>query len=124
MPSPSFDSVTPVFTVDDLSAALDFYVQDLGFSIAWTWGTPPDRASVRRGNVEIMLSTRGLVDMHGPSRAFIQLTGIDDYFEAIIGAGVEINVPLGNREYGMRDFHLIDPSGNRLSFGQTGATGQ
>lgn len=118
MPSPSFDSVTPVFTVNDLPAALEFYEQKLGFNVAWTWGTPPDRASVCRGNVEITLSTRGLIDMHGPSRVFIQLTDIDEYFDAIKSSGVEIEVPLNDREYGMRDFHLVDPSGNHLSFGQ------
>jgi predicted enzyme related to lactoylglutathione lyase len=123
MPTVSFDCVTPVFTVDDLSSALEFYEHKLGFSVAWTWGTPPDRASVRRGNVEITLSTRGLVDEHGPSRVFIQLTDIDDYFNSVVASGAKIDVPIGDREYGMRDFHLIDPSGNHLSFGQMIAIG-
>lgn len=118
MTFPSFDSVTPVFTVNDLPAVLKFYEQILGFNVAWTWGTPPDRASVCRGNVEITLSTRGLVDKHGPSRVFIQLTDIDKYYDTIKSSGIAIEVPLGDREYGMRDFHLIDPSGNQLSFGQ------
>lgn len=118
MPTASFKSVTPVFTVEDLPAALDYFQHVLGFAVAWTWGTPPDRASVCRDNVEITLSKRGLVDSHGPSRIFIQITDIDDYYATIEKAGAAIDVPLGDREYGMRDFHLIDPSGNQISFGQ------
>ncbi|MFZ1771257.1 MAG: VOC family protein [Caldilinea sp.] len=90
----------------------------LGFAVAWTWGTPPDRASVSRDNVEITLSKRGLADSHGPSRVFIQISDIDDYYATIRKAGAPIDVPLDDREYGMRDFHLIDPSGNQISFGQ------
>jgi predicted enzyme related to lactoylglutathione lyase len=119
MPLPQFKSVIPVFTVDDLPAALDFYQRVLGFSVAWTWGTPPDRASVQRDNVEITLSQRGVVDSHGPSRIFFQLSGIDDYYAEIQDAGAQIDVPLDDREYGMRDFHIVDPSGNKISFGQT-----
>jgi len=107
MSSPRFESVTPVLTVDDLPVALDFYENKLGFRIAWTWGTPPDRASVLRDGVEITLSKRGLIDIHGPSRLFIQLTEIDRYFESLRNSGVEFVVPLGDREYGLRDFHLI-----------------
>ena len=118
MPTASFKSVTPVFTVEDLPAALDFFQRVLGFSVAWTWGTPPDRASVCRDQVEITLSKRGLIDSHGPSRVFIQVSEIDDYYAAIKKSGTPIEVPLDDREYGIRDFHLIDPSGNQISFGQ------
>lgn len=50
--------------------------------------------------------------------SFIQLSDIDDYYATIQKAGAPIDVPLDDREYGMRDFHLIDPSGNQISFGQ------
>ncbi len=118
MPIALFKSATPVFTVEDLPAALDYFQHKLGFDTAWTWGTPPDRASVRRDSVEITLSKRGLVDSHGPSRVFIQISNIDDYYATILKTGAPIDVPLDDREYGMRDFHLTDPSGNRISFGQ------
>ncbi|MBK8797742.1 MAG: VOC family protein [Anaerolineales bacterium] len=64
------------------------------------------------------MSKRGLADSHGPSRVFIQISDIDDYYATIRKAGAPIDVPLDDREYGMRDFHLIDPSGNQISFGQ------
>ena len=32
--------------------------------------------------------------------------------------GAKIAVPLAERSYGMRDFRIVDPSGNELSFGE------
>jgi uncharacterized glyoxalase superfamily protein PhnB len=32
--------------------------------------------------------------------------------------GAKVAVPLADRPYGMRDFWIVDPSGNELSFGE------
>lgn len=118
MTAVSFTSLTPVFTVDDVAAALDHYTRVLGFTVAWTWGEPAERAAVRRDGVEIMLSRRGTADDHGPSRAYVQVRGIDALHATMAAAGAAIEVGLGDRGYGMRDFHIVDPGGNRISFGE------
>ena len=50
------------------------------------------------------------------------MTGVDAYYNQITVAGANVVVPLADRPYGMRDFRIVDPSGNELSFGEaTGA---
>jgi hypothetical protein len=48
--------------------------------------------------------------------AYIQVSGVDAYYSER-ARGVSLS-DLGNREYGMRDFEVIDPNGNRLAFGE------
>ncbi len=75
-----------------------------------------------RDDVEITLPKRGLVDTVGPLRLYVRLVDID--FDEMCSSGVEVDVPIGERAYGMRDVHLTDPSGNHLSFGQAIAIGE
>jgi uncharacterized glyoxalase superfamily protein PhnB len=46
------------------------------------------------------------------------MLGIDSYYEQIRAAGAEIAVSIDDRPYGLRDFSVRDPSGNRLDFGE------
>jgi uncharacterized glyoxalase superfamily protein PhnB len=46
------------------------------------------------------------------------MAGVDTYYERITVAGAKVAVPLADRPYGMRDFRIVDPSGNELSFGE------
>jgi uncharacterized glyoxalase superfamily protein PhnB len=112
------ESVSPVFPVDDLAVSLDFYLRKLGFDLAWSWGEPPHIASVCRNGVEIMLSQRSDASMPGAAQVYLGVSGIDAWYDALKSAGVDVRVPIGDRPYGMRDFRIVDPSGNELSFGQ------
>ena len=49
--------------------------------------------------------------------AYIQLSGVDVYFAELKGRNVAVS-ELGERSYGMRDFEVVDPHGNRLAFGE------
>lgn len=42
---------------------------------------------------------------------------VDSYFSNLEERGVEVG-PLANRDYGMEDFLVVDPWGNRLVFGE------
>ena len=112
------ESVSPILTVDDLSAALAFYQRVLGFDLAWCWGEPPAMAAVCRDNAEIMLSQRTDATALGASQVYIALSGIDAYYAQLEREGANITVPIGDRPYGMRDFRIKDSSGNEISFGQ------
>jgi uncharacterized glyoxalase superfamily protein PhnB len=49
--------------------------------------------------------------------AYIQVSGVDAYYSELTERGVSLS-DLGDREYGMRDFEVVDPNGNRLAFGE------
>ena len=107
----------PVFAVKDLDEALAYYTGKLGFSIAWRWGDPASRAGVALGDIEIQLEAAGLGAPPGPSVVYCHMTDVDGFYEACRGRGASIAMDLGDRPWGMRDFRVVDPSGNRIGFG-------
>lgn len=109
-------SVVPILEVGDLSAAVAFYEDVLGFLPAWTWDDPK-LASVCQNEVQIILAQTP-PDQALRSRLYIEMSEIDSYCARLERSGAEITVPLADRPCGMRDFRTVDPFGNDLSFGQ------
>ena len=111
----SLRSVAPILQVADLPRAIDFYTRTMGFELGWTFGTPAFIAGVRRDNVELNLR---LEPRPVPSRAYIQVNGIDAYSKGISAAGARMIHPLEDRDYGMRDCTVADPDGNAIAIGE------
>lgn len=107
----------PVFAVSDLDAAIEFYRSKLGFSLAWTWGSPATRAGVSLDGVEIQLDCAGEGAPPGPSVVYCHMSDVKSYFAACKARGVLIALELGERPWGMVDFRVVDPDGNRIGFG-------
>jgi uncharacterized glyoxalase superfamily protein PhnB len=107
----------PILSVSDLSEALEYYERVLGFQLGWKWGEPSRLASVCRDRVEVNLSQssepRPVI-----SKVYFQMAGVDAYYNYVTMAGATVAVPVADRPYGMRDFRIVDPSGNELSFGE------
>jgi catechol 2,3-dioxygenase-like lactoylglutathione lyase family enzyme len=114
--NPRLESVTPRLPVHDVEAALTFYCRQLGFRVEWRWGNPVSHAQVCRDAiaVDLIASPAG---RHGPAMAYIHVSGVDAYFTELKLRNVALG-QLGERPYGMRDFELVDPWGNRLAFGE------
>jgi uncharacterized glyoxalase superfamily protein PhnB len=49
---------------------------------------------------------------------YIQVTGIEGYYNRLVAAGLKPAIEIADRPYGMRDFRVVDPSGNELHFGE------
>jgi catechol 2,3-dioxygenase-like lactoylglutathione lyase family enzyme len=107
----------PVFAVTDLDAALAFYQDKLGFTVAWKWGNPITRAGVALDGVEIQLDCAGAGAPPGPSVVYCHKADVEHYYAQCKGRGVDFVLDLGRRPWGMIDFRVIDPDGNRLGFG-------
>ena len=107
----------PIFSVIDLAAALEYYERVLGFTVGWKWGEPPHLASVCRDRVELNLS-RSEETKVAVSKVYFQMSGVEQYYNELTAAGATVAVPLADRPYGMKDFRILDPSGNELSFGE------
>lgn len=110
----TFEAVAPIVSVNSLEQAIDYYQRVLGFKLAWEWG---DLAGVCRDHVELNLSGSGAPGAM-PSKMYIHMAGVERYYHELLEAGVQPAIPLAERPYGMRDFRIVDPSGNELSFGE------
>jgi catechol 2,3-dioxygenase-like lactoylglutathione lyase family enzyme len=103
--------------VTDVPAAIDFYTNNLGFTLGFTWGEPTSTmAGVNLGEVQIFLE-RGTPPPEGSMLYFV-VGDADALCEFHRAQGVEIVEPPADREYGLRDYAVRDLYGHRLTFGQ------
>ena len=114
---PDVQVVIPVLPTKDLERTHRFYCDVLGFLEPWGFGDPPQYGGVR-ADLEKMPAIHFTVDAdRGPGEVFVILDDVDAYFEEVRAAGAEFIFEVGDRPYGMRDFMVGDPDGNRISFG-------
>lgn len=110
--------ISPIFRVSDLADAISFYTSKLGFTEEFIYGEPAYYAGVRKDNVLIHLNSADEQDAAlGKGYIYIFCEGIDEYYQTLCNSGVEITSELETWPYGMRDFQIVDCSGNHISFG-------
>src|SRR4051812_49835312 len=110
-PKSVFESLSPFFQVGDITAALDFYCDSLGFKPGWLWGEPPTHANVCRDAISISMTSKPSIPP-AVGNISIQLTHVEAYYAELHARGVKTG-PLVKSDYGMLDFSLVDPWGNR-----------
>jgi catechol 2,3-dioxygenase-like lactoylglutathione lyase family enzyme len=108
-------SMIPVFHVRDVDVSVRFYTDVLGFAQSFRYGT---YVGLKIGQCEIHICPPGDYGPRtGGGNAYIICDEIDGYFEKVKAAGAVPKSEPAYRTYGMRDFVVLDPDGNQLSFG-------
>jgi len=102
--------------VSDVTAAIRFYTEKLGFRLGFTWGDPPSMAGVTLGDVQMFLE-QGTPGPNGCSVYFV-VVNADELYEFQRANGVDILETPGDRPYGLRDYRVRDLHGYELGFGQ------
>ena len=109
--------LTPMQPVSHLAASVAFY-EKLGFTVeerndGWGW------ARMRCGDCELMLDTS--INLHGGIPRIAVLYLYPDDVQAFHRSACENGLAVPELEstfYGMTEFRLVDPDGNRLWIGQ------
>ena len=112
----------------DLDAAVDFYVNTLGFELVR--GTPGDgNVAVSHGPARLMLEAAG--EFYGapyneeirarlaspPAHSlYLEEPELEAYYARLQDAGVRVVDPLAERPWGQAEFTVEDSGGNWLSF--------
>lgn len=113
------------FAAPDIQAAVDFYVNNLGFKLAFMFGEPPTFAGLTFGHVQIFIG-KGDAKPGGTGAYFLlgepdasqgNANDVDTLFEFHKDNGVEIAAPPADRDYGIRDYSVRDLHGYYLTFG-------
>ncbi len=107
-------ATVPVFNVADLRRSLAFYRDRLGFEVAFDIGT---YAGVKRGEMEMHLDA-GQHDFSArPTCCRFHIKNVDAlYAEMEHEDFIKADERLATRH--MRQFSVLDPDGNRITFAQ------
>jgi uncharacterized glyoxalase superfamily protein PhnB len=112
-----FTSLTPIFSVSDLSKSIEFYTDTLGFQLDFIYGEPQFYAGLFKDSIELHLVSKNLRQHAGSGNLSILTDEVDDLHQKLIEAKVQIIVPPDDRDYGLRDFSCKDLDGNIIVFG-------
>jgi catechol 2,3-dioxygenase-like lactoylglutathione lyase family enzyme len=115
------NGLIPMLPVRSMPASVDFY-RKLGFSVErrnddWGW------AMLRFDECRLMVDQSINVQRNAPRQGVIYLYPEDivEYHAKVRGEGVDVP-DLDVTFYGMKEFRLDDPDGNRLWIGQIKTT--
>jgi catechol 2,3-dioxygenase-like lactoylglutathione lyase family enzyme len=113
----------PQLFVADVVAACEFYVQKLGFTVAFTYGDPPFYGQVFRNGATLNLRflSEPAIDPELRERehllsASITLDDAEPLFLEFEAAGVTFHQTLQTEPWGARTFIVSDPDGNLILF--------
>lgn len=127
--APVILSAEPQLFVSEIGAACRFYIDKLGFQVAFSYGEPPFYAQVFRGGARLNLrKVAGPVFDEGFRAregdilaATLTLDDAKPLFLEFQERGVAFRQPLKSEPWGARTFIVEDPDGNLLCF--AGAAG-
>ena len=124
-------AVIPAIRVRDMGEALDFYKNQLGFTVE---RETPDavNVSLARGDARIMIeiptdlysaeyndAIQSRIDLKSPIALYMEAPDLEEFYSRLQESGVNIVDPLADRPWGQTEFTIEDPQGNWLSFWKT-----
>jgi catechol 2,3-dioxygenase-like lactoylglutathione lyase family enzyme len=123
---PVLSAIAAQLFVADIKASCDFFVEKLGFAVAFVYGEPPFYAQVRRDHARINLrhvdnpvidpALRERESLLSADIAVDTADEIKQLFLACQSAGVDFFQTLRREPWGARNFIVRDPDGNLILF--------
>jgi predicted enzyme related to lactoylglutathione lyase len=107
--------IMPEIPLNDVAAGIAYYRDLLGFSINYA---QHDLGVMDRDSVRLLLITR-TKEHTGIGSCCVYIKDADALYEELLAKGANIPVPPVSQPWGLREFHVLDPEGNRISFAQT-----
>ncbi|WP_053976615.1 bleomycin resistance protein [Mangrovimonas xylaniphaga] len=114
-------AINPKLPMRDKSATKAFYIGLLGFK---EFGAEDYEGYLMLEKDQIQLHFFAFKDLdpaHNYGQVYIRTTQIDTLYQTWLAKGVQIhpNSPLMTKPWGQREFALLDPDNNLLTFGET-----
>ena len=116
-------AAVPVLYVRDVSAAAQFYRDELGFQIDFVHGQPVFYGAVSRDGaclhlkfVDDAVFSPGCVEHEDLIMALVPIDNIKALYAEYRTKGVSFSQEPTKQAWGGTDFHVRDPDGNRIAF--------
>lgn len=110
--------INPKLPMRDKIATKEFYLNQLGFGEIADYG---DYLLIKKDNVEIhFFEFKDLDPKENYGQVYIRTTDIDNLYQSLLNNKVSIhpNGTLQTKPWGQKEFALLDPDNNLLTFGQ------
>jgi uncharacterized glyoxalase superfamily protein PhnB len=107
-----------VLTVQDITKSVGYYRDVLGFTVTFIYGDPTFYACMCRDEVPLhLVAASKTTRQPGQGAAAVFVRDVDALHTELSARGANIPKPPQDYAYGMRDFNVLDPDGNQLTFG-------
>lgn len=121
-------SIQPFIRCRDIQASLDFYTNKLDFEVLQAPDPDPESfmsmyAFLGRGESGVHLSQHAGDGVFG-SVIYVRVSDLDEIYSAFLSNGLKTQEASGitmepvEQTWGMKEFYVADPDGNRIRFGQ------
>ena len=111
-------NINPKLPMRDKAATKTFYINQLGFDEIADYG---DYLLIRKDHIEIhFFEFKGLDPKENYGQVYIRTTDVDHLYQSMLNNKVSIhpNGALQTKPWGQKEFALLDPDNNLLTFGQ------
>jgi uncharacterized glyoxalase superfamily protein PhnB len=110
--------VNPILPASDVRAAVDFYVQKLGFSEQFCYGEPPTYAAVSRGPATVHLCQMdNAKTIAAQTMLRFPVRNIETLYDELKNSGaLHPNGALKEQPWGTREFTVLDRDGVCVTF--------
>lgn len=102
--------------VPDLIDTLEYYEKKLGFEVTFRWGDPVTYAVGKLGTETQLHFTQAEDVTDYATSLYIFVHNVNIVYDELKRNGVKIFNEIDDRDYGMRDFDIVDLNGYRLTF--------
>lgn len=113
--------INPKLPIRDKAATKDFYISQLGFRIAGS-ADYEGYLMVEKDNIQIhFFEFKELDPKENYGQVYIRTNDIANLYQSLLDKGVTIhpNGKLQTKPWGQKEFSLLDPDNNLLTFGQS-----
>jgi catechol 2,3-dioxygenase-like lactoylglutathione lyase family enzyme len=123
-------SIAPFLKCSDIKISLKFYTNLLDFMVVQAPDPDPDPESfmsmyafLKRGESFVHLSQHAGDGVFG-SVIYVRVKNLDKIYSEFLNNGLKIQEKAGitmkpvEQNWGMKEFYVADPDGNRIRFGQ------
>lgn len=111
-------AVNPKLPMRNAALTKQYYAQQLGFTLSADYG---NYLIFTKDSVEIhFFEFKDLNPYENYGQVYLRCDAIDALYQSLLDRGVAIhpNAPLATKPWGQREFALLDPDHNLLTFGQ------
>ena len=112
-----YSHAATIIPVNDIQNTLAYYKSNLGFEVTFEWGDPLEYVVGKLGAEISIHFTKVYQASKLNTSLYVFVHDIDKLYEKLKSKQVEISNLIDNRDYGMRDFDIIDINGFRITFG-------